>query len=205
MFTGIITDIGFVLEVEEYQAGRRFKVATQYDVDTIAIGASICCSGICLTVIERGIDAGQAWFVVEAWQETLAVTTAPHWCVKDKINLERSLKIGDELGGHLVSGHVDGIATVLEKEGMGEAIRFAFSIEEKFLPFIAAKGSITLDGTSLTINKVKGSSFEVLIIRHTQDVTNWAEKEVGAYVNVEVDMIARQVVRFLECKNLVAL
>lgn len=192
MFTGIVTDIGRVLEVEALDEGRRVRIATAYDPATIDIGASIACSGVCLTVTalpEPGSNA--RWFDVEAWEEALRLTTAASWVEGTPINLERSLKIGDELGGHIVSGHVDGRAEIVAVEDEGEARRFRLRAPPELSRYIARKGSVALDGTSLTVNAVEGDEFDVLLIRHSMDVTTWGGRNAGDRVNLEVDTIAR--------------
>lgn len=192
MFTGIVTDIGQVSLATDLPQGRRFRVSTRYDPATIAIGASIACSGVCLTVTtlpERGSD--ERWFEVEAWEEALRLTGAARWTVDTRINLERSLKVGDELGGHIVSGHVDGMAQIVEIVDEGEARRFRLQAPSALSRFIAQKGSVCLDGTSLTVNGVSGDVFDVLLIRHSLEVTTWGDRTVGDLVNLEVDTIAR--------------
>ncbi|MCW4114207.1 riboflavin synthase [Aurantimonas sp. MSK8Z-1] len=192
MFTGIVTDIGRIASVRDLDAGRRFRVATTYEPDTIALGASIACAGVCLTVTalpEAG--ANDRWFKVEAWEEALRLTTAGGWAEGTRINLERSLKLGDELGGHLVSGHVDGTATIVAVEPEGEAVRFRIEAPSELSRFVARKGSVCLDGTSLTVNSVEGDRFDVLLIRHSLEVTTWGERQAGDSVNLEVDQIAR--------------
>ncbi|WP_062212274.1 riboflavin synthase [Aureimonas sp. AU12] len=192
MFTGIISDVGRVAHVEPLAEGRRFRIETVYDPVSIAIGASIACSGVCLTVTrlpETG--SNERWFEVEAWEEALRLTTASGWAAGSRINLERALKVGDELGGHLVSGHVDGQARIASREEEGEAVRFRLDAPAELSRFVARKGSVCLDGTSLTVNGVEGHRFDVLLIRHSLDVTTWGEKRAGDSVNLEVDQIAR--------------
>ncbi len=192
MFTGIVTDVGRVLEVEALDAGRRVRIATAYDPASVDIGASIACSGVCLTVTalpEPG--ANQRWFDVEAWEEALRLTTAASWAEGTPINLERSLKIGDELGGHIVSGHVDGQAEIVRVEDEGEARRFTLRAPPELSRYVARKGSVALDGTSLTVNAVDGHEFDVLLIRHSLEVTTWGARRAGERVNLEVDTIAR--------------
>lgn len=199
MFTGIVTDIGRVERAVALPEGRRFRIATAYDPASIAIGASIACAGICLTVTalpEAGHDG--RWFEVEAWEEALRLTTAGTWGEGTRINLERSLRIGDELGGHLVSGHVDGLATIEGREEEGEAVRFRLRAPRALARFIAQKGSVALDGTSLTVNGVSGETFDVLLIRHSLMVTTWGERREGDRVNLEVDQMARYVARLAE-------
>ena len=192
MFTGIVTDIGRIEAVEALDAGRRFRLATAYDPSTIEIGASIACSGVCLTVTalpEPGSQ--QRWFEVEAWEEALRLTTAASWGAGKRLNLERSLKVGDELGGHIVSGHVDGQAEIVKVAEEGEARRFTLRAPADLSRYVARKGSVALDGTSLTVNAVSGHKFDVLLIRHSLGVTTWGERRTGESVNLEVDTIAR--------------
>lgn len=199
MFTGIVTDIGTVEEVSPMQEGIKLRVATVYDPQTIAMGASISHSGICLTVTglpESG--SNDRWFEVEAWEEALRLTTIGSWTAGTHINLERSLKIGDELGGHIVSGHIDGKAEILSVTEEGEAIRYRLRAPEHLAKFVAPKGSIALDGTSLTVNAVDGTDFDVLLIRHTLEVTTWGERKAGDFVNFEVDTMARYAARLAE-------
>lgn len=199
MFTGIITDIGEISELDQLKSGIKLKIKTSYDPKTIEIGASIACSGTCLTVTELPEEgSNDRWFVVEAWEEALRLTTIGSIKVGDQLNLERALKMGDELGGHMVSGHVDGRAEIVEKIMEGDAVRFRFKAPDELALFIAPKGSVTLDGTSLTINEVDGSVFDVLLIRHTQEVTTWGQRDVGDEVNIEIDQMARHVARLVE-------
>lgn len=199
MFTGIITDIGEISELDQLKSGIKLKIKTSYDPENIEIGASIACSGTCLTVTELPEEgSNDRWFVVEAWEEALRLTTIGSIKVGDQINLERALKMGDELGGHMVSGHVDGRAEIVEKLMEGDAVRFRFKAPDELALFIAPKGSVTLDGTSLTINEVDGSVFDVLLIRHTQEVTTWGQRDVGDEVNIEIDQMARHVARLVE-------
>jgi riboflavin synthase len=195
MFTGIVTDVGEVLSVGRLEAGVRLRIATAYDPQTIAIGASIACSGPCLTVVERGVGGNRGYFDVEASTETLARTTMGAWGPGTRLNLERALKMGDELGGHMVTGHVDGIAAVVDRLDEGGMARFGFEVPDGFARYIAEKGSICLDGTSLTVNAVAGSRFEVMIIPHTLAVTTWGERGLGDQINLEVDLFARYLER----------
>ena len=201
MFTGIITDIGKVIAIKK-TGDTRFDIACKYDPDGIDIGASICCAGACMTVIEKGnIGKGNGpsnWFAVEVSAESLSKTTIGHWQTGSNINLERSLKVGDEMGGHLVSGHVDGVGHITAIEDEGDSQRYTFEVPADLARFIAPKGSVTLNGTSLTVNEVNGTSFGVNIIRHTQEVTTWGEAFVGEAINVEIDMLARYVARLAE-------
>lgn len=192
MFTGIVTDVGEVESAAPLDEGRRFRVRSDYDPKGIAIGASIACAGVCLTVTALPKnDSNARWFEVEAWEEALRLTSAGTWEEGTKLNLERALKVGDELGGHLVSGHVDGQAEIVSVEDEGEARRFRLRAPPELSRFIAQKGSVCLDGTSLTVNGVEDDVFDVLLIRHSLDVTTWGLRQVGEQVNLEVDQIAR--------------
>ena len=198
MFTGLISDVGTVAATEIRGSVRRLRLACGYPVDGIAIGASIACSGPCLTAVATGTADGRTWFDVDAGPETLERTTVGDWQPGRTINLERSLKIGDELGGHLVSGHVDGIATVVKRLDIGETVRFDIEAPDELGGFIAQKGSISLDGTSLTINSVQGSIFSVLLIPHTLEVTTWRDVRAGTRLNIEVDTMARYAARLVD-------
>ncbi len=195
MFTGIVTDVGEVLAATPREAGMRFRIATTYAPDSLAIGASIACSGPCLTVVERGLSAGRGFFDVEASSETLARTTVGDWATGTRVNLERALRLGDELGGHMVTGHIDGIAAILDRRDEADMARFAFAAPEGLARYIAKKGSICLDGTSLTVNAVDGHRFEAMLIPHTLAVTTWGERRAGDRVNLEVDLFARYLER----------
>ena len=196
MFTGIVTDIGEVVAVERRAEGlTRLAIACGYDLDTIAIGASIACSGPCLTVVAKEARGARSCFSVDAAAETLALTTAGTWQVGTRLNLERALKIGDELGGHIVSGHVDGLATLRSRDDLTDMARLTFEAPASLARFIAAKGSVALDGVSLTVNGVSGRRFDVMIIPHTLAVTTWGERGVGDRVNLEVDLLARYLER----------
>lgn len=192
MFTGIVSDVGHVDAVSDLSGGRRFRIETRYDPSDILIGASISCSGVCLTVVAlpEATD-NRRWFDVEAWEEALRLTTAGSWTTGSALNLERALRLGDELGGHLVSGHVDGQAEIVDRIEEGEAVRFVLQAPPALSRYVAQKGSVCLDGTSLTVNRVEGDRFDVLLIRHSLEVTTWGEKRVGDRVNLEVDQIAR--------------
>lgn len=195
MFTGIITAIG---EVEGAKDGR-FHIACPYDAATIALGASIACDGCCLTVTAvEVVGTGGSIFSVEASNETLSRTTLGSWATGVKINLERSLKIGDELGGHIVTGHVDGIAQLLSIAQDGTSRRFEIAAPHELARFIAEKGSVALDGTSLTVNQVEANRFSVNIIPHTLHVTTWGQKSAGDALNMEIDLMARYVARLNE-------
>jgi riboflavin synthase len=198
MFTGIVTDVGEVLAVTSRETGTRFRIGTNYDTDEIAIGASIACGGPCLTVVERGLSGNRGYFDVEASPETLERTTIGDWRNGTRINLERSLKLGDELGGHLVSGHIDGVAKIVERRDEGDMARFVFEAPKELARFIAEKGSVALDGTSLTVNGVDGARFDVMIIPHTLAVTTWGERRAGDSVNLEIDTLARYVARLAQ-------
>lgn len=194
MFTGIITDIGRLRSMEK-TGDTRLVIETAYDAAGIELGASIACDGACLTVVERGTENGQNWFAVEASQETLDCTALGTWKEGQRINLERALKVGDELGGHIVSGHVDGVGKIVDIRPEGDSMRFTFEAPEDLKKFIAEKGSVTLNGTSLTVNEVDGRRFGVNIIPHTQAVTTWGTAKAGDAVNLEIDMLARYVAR----------
>ena len=199
MFTGIVTAIGEVVEAERKGPSlKRLAIACPYEAEGIAIGASIACAGVCLTVTalrERADGQPGCVFQVEAAAETLAKTTVANWEAGTRINLERSLKLGDELGGHLVSGHVDGLATIVSREDYSETTKFVFEAPHALARFVATKGSVALDGVSLTVNGVEGDRFDCLLIPHTLKVTNWGGRKAGDKVNIEVDTIARYVAR----------
>lgn len=198
MFTGIVTDVGKLLVAEDRNDGRRLRIGTRYAPDTIDLGASITVDGICLTVTEKGTEGGQNWFDAFAALETLAVTEVGKWRVGRRINLERSLKIGDELGGHIVSGHIDGLATIIARETSGEQLTLAFETSPDIARFIAKKGSVALNGTSLTVNTVEGDRFSVHLIPYTVEQTSWGDYAVGDHVNIEVDPMARYAARLTE-------
>ncbi len=198
MFTGIINDIGEVLEVSEQAAGlRRLRVACSYDPEMIGVGASIACSGICLTVVARGGKGSRAWFAVDAAAETLRVTNAGAWQRGTKLNLERALRLGDELGGHMVSGHVDGLAELVSRDDLPDMARLWLRVPAELARFVAAKGSVALDGVSLTVNALEGGAFSVLIIPHTLKLTTFGGLRAGARLNLEVDQMARYAARLL--------
>lgn len=192
MFTGIITDIGRVRAVER-QGDTRFTIGTAFAMETVPIGASIACNGVCLTVVEKG----EGWFAVQASAETLSKTTLGDWAEGTPINLERSLKLGDELGGHLVYGHVDGVATVAEVRPDGDSLRLTFQAPDALARYVAPKGSVALDGVSLTVNEVDGARFGINIIPHTQTATTFGNLRPGDRVNMEADMLARYVARLV--------
>ncbi|MCJ2132130.1 riboflavin synthase [Methylobacterium sp. E-045] len=207
MFTGLVSDVGSVLSVEGDERLRRIRIRSSYDPATIALGASIACSGPCLTVVAIERVTGGCIFSIDAAAETLARTTVGDWGDGARLNLERSLKIGDELGGHLVTGHVDGVAEIVAREsvtgGTGDpqwalSDRFLLRAPSSVSRFIAEKGSVCLDGTSLTVNSVDGDLFSVLLIPHTLAVTTWGERQIGDRLNIEVDLIARYAARLFE-------
>ncbi len=193
MFTGIITDLGKVRSVTK-TGDTRFEFTTSYDTSTIEIGASIACNGACMTVIETGDD----WFAISASGESLSKTTMGAWKEGDAVNFERAMKIGDELGGHIVSGHVDGLAKIVSITPEGESHRFVFEAPDSLKNFIAPKGSVALDGISLTVNEVEGGRFGINIIPHTMQVTTLGSLKEGDSVNLEIDMLARYGARLLE-------
>ena len=199
MFTGIVTDVGTVEKLTPMDAGLKLRIATNYDPKTIDMGASIAHAGVCLTVTGLPQDgSNERWFEVEAWEEALRLTTISTWGEGTRVNLERPLKVGDELGGHIVSGHVDDKAEILSVESEGEAVRIRLRAPEHLARFVAPKGSVALDGTSLTVNAVDGADFDVLLIRHTLAVTTWGERKAGDFVNFEVDTMARYAARLAE-------
>ncbi len=199
MFTGIINSLGEVIEVDdEAGARRRVTIACGDDPDTIDIGASIACSGPCLTVVARGREGKRTWFAVDVAAETLRVTNAGAWQRGTRLNLERPLRLGDELGGHLVSGHIDGLAELVAREDLPDMARLSLRAPADLKRFIAPKGSVALDGVSLTVNEVEAETFSVLIIPHTLRVTTLGALGIGARLNLEVDLVARYVARLLE-------
>jgi riboflavin synthase len=201
MFTGIVTDIGEIVSVRPRGEGlSRIKVACNYPRASIVEGASIACSGVCLTVVGIGEEDGRTWFSVDAAAETLRLTTVGRWRHGTKINLERALKAGDELGGHIVSGHVDGLAALIHREDLTEMARMTLRAPTPLARFIAAKGSVALDGVSLTVNEVAGDTFTVLIIPHTLKVTTLGALAAGEEVNLEIDLMARYAARLLETR-----
>jgi riboflavin synthase len=197
MFTGIVTDIGRVRTIEK-KGDTRLAVETSYDVSKVPMGASISHAGVCLTVVDKGNDQGQNWFAVDVSDETLRCTTMGTWVEGNTINLERPVSAGGEFGGHIVSGHVDGVGEVLSIEAEGDSQSYTFQVTEDIKKFIARKGSITVDGVSLTVNKVHDRSFTVNLIPHTQEVTTLGQLQSGDEVNLEVDMLARYVARLME-------
>ena len=197
MFTGIISGIGTVIAAD----GGRFTVRSDYAAESIALGASICHDGVCLTVTSVQPDGTGSRFTLDVSNETLSLTTLGEWTPGRPVNLERALKAGDELGGHIVSGHVDGIARIADIRPDGESRRLTFEAPEALTPFIAPKGSVALDGTSLTVNEVDGARFGVNLIPHTLTVTTWGRKKPGDLVNIEIDTLARYVARLLEMRR----
>ena len=201
MFTGIVTDVGEVRSVKPRADNlHRISIACRYPRAELVEGASIACSGVCMTVVGTGEDGGRTWFAVDAADETLRVTTVGRWRDGSRINLERSLKLGDDLGGHLVSGHVDGLARVVSREDMTDMARFVLRAPRDLSRFIAAKGSVALDGVSLTVNAVDDDLFSVLIIPHTLAVTTFGALRHGDDVNLEIDSMARYAARLMQAK-----
>ncbi len=201
MFTGIVTDLGEVRSVKPRADNlSRITIYTRYPRAELIEGASVACNGVCLTVVDTGEEDGRVWFAADAAAETLAVTTVGRWRHGTRVNLERPLKVGDELGGHMVSGHVDGLATVIAREDMTEMARFSLRAPRELARFIAAKGSVALDGVSLTVNTVEGDTFTVLIIPHTLSVTSFGALKAGDDVNLEIDTLARYAARLMETK-----
>lgn len=200
MFTGIITAIGRI-ESAEQRGDLRLRIACGYDMDSIDLGASIACSGVCLTVV----DKGPGWFAVDLSAETVARTASGLWAEGSRLNLERALKVGDELGGHIVTGHVDGIGTVVEAAPVGDSVRMVVDADETVAPYVASKGSITLDGVSLTVNEVeatpRGVRFAINIIPHTAAETTFSEVQPGRKLNIEIDILARYLGRMLEARG----
>ena len=195
MFTGIVTDVGLVRHIEK-RGDTHFVIATHYDVSAIEMGASIACSGACMTVVDKG-SAADRWFAFTASGETLSKTTLGEWKVGDTVNLERPMRVGDELGGHIVTGHVDGVAEIKSVLPEGESIRMVFEAPAAVARFIASKGSVALDGVSLTVNEVDGARFGVNIIPHTAKMTTFGRAKPGGKVNLEVDLMARYVARLV--------
>jgi len=202
MFTGIVTDIGKVIAVEARAQGlhHRLKLACAFDQASIVDGASIACNGVCMTVVGSGVENGRTWFAVDAAAETLKVTTVGRWRDGTRINLERALRIGDELGGHIVAAHADGIAQVTSREDLPDMASFVLRVPSALAPFIAPKGSVALDGVSLTVNDVTADTFSVLIIPHTLAVTTIETWQAGTEVNLEVDLMARYAARLLQSR-----
>ena len=202
MFTGIISDVGQIIDVTPSGDLRRLRIASAYAAETIPLGASIATSGPCLTVVEVEKREGGSAIAFDVGAETLAVTTVGQWRAGGHVNLERSLRVGDELGGHMVSGHVDGIAEILARRDFDGMAHFLVRAPQPLAKFIAVKGSVALDGTSLTVNAVDSDAFEVLLIPHTLKVTTWGERRAGDKVNIEVDQMARYAARLMEGRDL---
>jgi riboflavin synthase len=200
MFTGIVSDVGAILAAKDKRDLRRLKIASRYPVKSLAIGASISHDGVCLTIVKKGVRGKGSWYEVEVGAETLARTTAGKWQKGKKLNLERALRMGDELGGHLVAGHVDGVATLVSRDNVDNMARLRFRAPSALARFIAPKGSVTLDGISLTVNEVNESTFGVFIIPHTLAETHWSTIAAGQSVNLEVDLMARYVARLAEAR-----
>ena len=201
MFTGIVTDVGEVRSVKPHADNlHRITIFCRYPRAELIEGASIACAGVCMTVVGAGEEDGRSWFAVDAADETLALTTVGRWRHGARVNLERPLKLGDELGGHLVAGHVDGLASVVAREDMTDMARFALRAPRELARFIAPKGSVALDGVSLTVNAVEGDTFSVLIIPHTLQVTTFGALRQGDDVNLEIDTMARYAARLMETK-----
>jgi riboflavin synthase len=202
MFTGITTDIGEVVAMRQQAEGlRRLTVACAYPRASIALGASIACSGVCLTVVETGEHGGRTTFAVDAAAETLRMTTVGTWRAGTRLNLERALKVGDELGGHIVAGHADGIAELIAREDLTEMARLTLRNPRPLMRFVATKGSVALDGVSLTVNEVTAETFAVLIIPHTLAVTTLGAAKPGTMMNLEIDLMARYAARLLETRD----
>jgi riboflavin synthase len=196
MFTGIVTDVGRVRHIEK-RGDTHIVIATNYDLSAVDMGASIACSGVCMTVVDKGTGK-DSWFAVTASGETLSKTTIGSWKVGDPVNLERPMRVGDEFGGHIVSGHVDGVAEVKLMVPEGESTRITFEVPVALSKFIASKGSVALDGVSLTVNEVEGTRFGVNIIPHTSKVTTFRRLKPGSKVNLEIDLLARYVARLVK-------
>ncbi|MEO0752545.1 MAG: riboflavin synthase [Pseudomonadota bacterium] len=193
MFTGIVTDVGRILEAEQ-RGDLRARIGTGYDMARVDMGASIACDGVCLTVVSKG----DGWFDVDISAETVSKTNLTAWAPEKRVNLERSLRVGDELGGHIVSGHVDGVAEVISLQDEGDSTRVVLRAPEHLARFIASKGSVALNGTSLTVNEVEGCDFGINFIPHTKKVTTWGDVAEGDQVNLEIDTLARYVARMRE-------
>jgi riboflavin synthase len=196
MFTGIVTDVGQVRHIEK-RGDTHIVIGTNYDVSAVEMGASISCSGACMTVVDKG-TAKDRWFAVTASGETLSKTTLGTWKVGDPVNLERPMRVGDEFGGHIVTGHVDTLAEIKRVTPEGESTRLTFEVPASFARFVAPKGSVALDGVSLTVNDVDGARFGVNIIPHTQKVTTFGRAKLGTKMNFEIDVLARYVARLVK-------
>ncbi len=201
MFTGLITDVGEVRDLRG-DGDLRIRIACGYPAESLALGASVACAGVCLTVVARGEEAGRPWFEVDASRETLERTTLGTWRPGTRVNLERALRVGDELGGHIVSGHVDGVARIAGIAPSGDSTEATFEVPADLARYIAPKGSVALDGTSLTVNAVTGARFTVNFIPHTKAHTTWATMQEGDPVNLEIDTLARYVARLREVEGL---
>lgn len=193
MFTGIVTDIGTIQKTEE-RGDLRARISCSYDMDGVDLGASIACDGVCLTVVAKGDE----WFDVDISAETVSKTNLDSWGSDTRVNLERALKLGDELGGHIVSGHVDGLAKIIKMQDDGDSTRVTLSAPDNLAKFIAQKGSVTLNGASLTVNDVNGADFDINFIPHTKSHTTWGDAAIGDRVNLEIDTMARYVARLQE-------
>ncbi len=198
MFTGIVSDVGTIVSESAKGGVKRFRIACKYPAKSIALGASISLDGICLTAVAKKAVGRGSWFEVEVGKETLALTTACHWMKGRKLNLERALKMGEELGGHFVSGHIDGVAKVQSRHDIGETAQINLRAPIELARFIAQKGSVTLDGISLTVNEVHGPNFSVFVIPHTLKSTHWNSLRAGDRVNLEVDLLARYTARLAD-------
>jgi riboflavin synthase len=199
MFTGIITDIGEVIDSEQ-RGDLRARIATAYDPYALALGASVACDGVCLTVVDRGEADGRGWFAVDVSAETVSKTTLGDWKAGRPINLEKSLRVGDELGGHIVSGHVDGVGEVIAARPEGDSLRVTIRVPRALAPFLAPKGSVAVDGASLTVNEVGEDTFGINLIPHTQSHTTFAAMAPGRRVNIEIDVLARYVARLEQAR-----
>ena len=201
MFTGITTDVGEVIAVRQQAEGlRRLTIGCSYARASIALGASIACSGVCLTAVDTGQEGGRTFFAVDAATETLRMTTAANWQAGTRLNLERALKVGDELGGHIVAGHADGTAELIAREDLTDMARLTLRAPRPLMRFVATKGSVALDGVSLTVNEVTADTFSVLIIPHTLSVTTLGAARPGTIVNLEIDLMARYAARLMETR-----
>ncbi|WP_448951805.1 riboflavin synthase [Labrys neptuniae] len=199
MFTGIITDIGEIVALEDHGSAKRVTIACSYPADTMTVGASMAVAGICFTMTSLALrPGGDTLFTVDASSETIGRTTLGGWRVGDKLNLERALRIGDELGGHIVSGHVDGVVTILDRRDQDGTAQFNFRASKDLARFIAQKGSLALDGTSLTVNRIEGQDFGVMMIPHTLCVTTWGAAKAGDAINIEIDTMARYAARLAD-------
>jgi riboflavin synthase len=202
MFTGIVSGIGRVVSAVPDNSVVRLRIATPYDAAGVDLGASVSCSGVCLTVTAKETSDTGSMLAFDAAPETLKITNAGRWEDGTRLNLERALRMGDELGGHLVAGHVDGLARIIARDDFGSATRFTFDAPPKLARFIAPKGSVCLDGTSLTVNGVEGTQFTCLLIPHTLEVTTWGDRKAGDDVNLEIDLMARYAARLAEAGGL---